>query len=445
MFRKIIIPFFVTLFSIFNYAQESKKVIYLGWENVINISLKDNLALKSKILDYEVQEKEQWRAITSFLPVFSYQGTAIRNLELPVFIFMGQQFVVGTNYSFQHTLDLSLPVFSGGMRWFNLSAQKSLRKSLSEELKGKESETVLTALQAYYNIILSNELMKTAGEAVKVAKENLDQVEKYYKAGTATELDLQRAKAQYYSTLPQFEAASSNSILSYQRLKTLLNISLDDSLVVTDSLFSRNFLKEYSTFTLDEMKELATENRNDLKSLAHRLDATDKGEKMALAQFAPQISVSANMTWQAQMDRANVSWNDYIRSKSIMLSVYWPVFEGGRKLIDYQIAKIRTDQMQLALSQAKDGASLDVEEKYYTYQEVIKSLDALQQAMEQSKESMRISTLMYNNGMSTQLDVLNAQLLYTKSKSEYLQGIFNYNISQLQLLNSAGLMDKIWK
>ena len=206
-----------------------------------------------------------------------------------------------------------------------------------------------------------------------------------------------------------------------------------------------NFLKEYSTFTLNEMKELATENRNDLKSLAHKLDATDKGEKMALAQFAPQISVSASMNWQAQMDEAKVSWSDYVRSKSIMLSVYWPVFEGGRKLIDYQIAKIRTDQMQLALSQAKDGASLDVEEKYYTYKEVIKSLNALQQAMEQSKESMRISTLMYHNGMSTQLDVLNAQLLYTKSKSEYLQGIFNYNISQLQLLNSAGLMDKIWK
>ena len=348
MFRKIIIPFLVSIFSIVSFAQESKQVIYLGWENVISISLKDNLALKSKILDYEVQEKEQGRAITSFLPVFSYQGTAIRNLELPVFIFMGQQFVVGTNYSFQHTLDLSLPVFSGGMRWFNLSAQKSLRKSLSEELKGKESKTVLTALQAYYNIILSNELMKTAGEAVKVAKGNLDQVEKYYKAGTATELDLQRAKAQYYSALPQFEAAGSNSILSYQRLKTLLNIPLDDSLVVTDSFFSRNFLKEYSTFTLNEMKELATENRNDLKSLAHRLDATDEGEKMALAQFAPQISVSASMNWQAQMDEAKVSWNDYVRSKSIMLSVYWPVFEGGRKLIDYQIAKIRTDQMQLA-------------------------------------------------------------------------------------------------
>ena len=32
-------------------------------------------------------------------------------------------------------------------------------------------------------------------------KQNLEQVKKFYKAGTATELDLQRAKAQYSSTI----------------------------------------------------------------------------------------------------------------------------------------------------------------------------------------------------------------------------------------------------
>ncbi len=444
MLKKFLFLIFVCLLSN-SHTQTNKNIIYLGWENVVSISLKDNLTLESKLLDYEAQGLEEWKAISSFLPVFSYRGTAIRNLELPVFIFMGQQFVVGTNYSFQHSLDLTLPVFTGGMRWFNLNAQKSLRKSLSEELKGQESQTVLSALQSYYGIMLSNELMKTADEAVKVALENREQVEKHYKLGTATELDLKRANAQYYSTLPQLEAASARRLLSYQRLKSILNIPLSDSLVITDSLESKNFLEGYSSFTLDELKNLALEKRNDLISLGHRLDAAGEGEKMALAQFSPAISISANVTHQAQMDNAKLSWNDYIRSKSIILSVYWPIFEGGKKIIDYQVAQIKTDQMKLTLKQAKDLTSLDVEEKYYSYKEVLKSLESFRQAMEQSKESMRISSLMYDNGMGTQLDVLNAQLIFTKSTAEYLQGIYNYNISQLQLLSAVGLMDKIWK
>ena len=57
--------------------QSDKKIIYLNWENVVDISLKDNLTLKSKILDYDAQGLEERKAITSFLPVFSYQGIAI--------------------------------------------------------------------------------------------------------------------------------------------------------------------------------------------------------------------------------------------------------------------------------------------------------------------------------------------------------------------------------
>ncbi len=443
MLKKILIT--VCLLTCSLQPQTSKNIIYLTWNNVVNISLEKNLALKSKILEYQAQGLEVRRSITSFLPAFSYQGIAVRNLELPVFIFMGQQFVVGTNYSFQHTLNLSLPVFTGGMRWFNLSAQKSLKKALSEELKGQESQTVLSALQSYYGIILSDELLATAEEAADVAEKNLERVEKHYKAGTATELDLQRAKAQYYSTLPQLEAASANRLLSYQRLKTILTIPLDDSLVVIDTLKEKNFLGGYSSFSLQELKMAAIEKRNDLKSLTHKLDAAGEGEKIALSQFSPVISVSADVIHQAQTDRASVAWKDYIRSKSVMLSVYWPIFEGGKKIVDYQLAKIRTDQMKLALLQAKDGASLDVEEKYYSYREVIQSLGSFRQAMEQSKESMRISALMYDNGMSTQLDVLNAQLLYTKSRADYLRAIFDYNIGQLQLLHSVGHLDKIWE
>ena len=445
MLKKFIFIIFGCFSLNISYAQANKNIIYLSWENVVNISLKENLSLKSKLLDYESQNLEEWRAITSFIPSFSYQGTAIRNLELPVFIFMGQKFVVGTNYSIQHSLDLTLPVFTGGMRWFNLSAQKSLRKSLSEELKGAESQTVLSALQSYYGIMLSNELMKTASEAVKVAKQNLENVEIHYKQGAATELDLKRANAQYYSTIPQLESAVSVKLLSYQRLKSILNIPLEDSLAVVDSLKSKNFLAGYSDFSLDELKNIALEKRNDLLSLGYKLDAAGEGEKMALSQFSPVISISANVTHQAQMDRAKISWSDYIRSKSLILSVYWPIFEGGKKIIDYQLAQIKTDQMKLTIKQAKDLASLDVEEKYYSFKEVLKSLNSLKQAMEESKESMRISSLMYGNGMGTQLDVLNAQLLYTRSSAEYLQGIYNFNISQLQLLNSVGLMDNIWK
>ena len=426
-------------------GQTEKHVIYLSWKNVVDISLKDNLALKSKALDYEIQNLETWKSLSLFLPSLSYQGIIQKNVELPVFVFMGQSFVVGTAYNFQHSLSLTLPLFTGGSRWFNYDIQKNIKKSLKEELQGKEEETVLTSMQAYYGIILAGEISKSAEEAMNVAKQNLEQVQKFYDAGTATELDLQRAKAQYSSTLPILESALSNKKLSVQRMKSLLNIPLTDSLVVVDSLDQSEFLNEYSNMSLDEFKELSKENRNDIKALEYQQEATKTGEKIALGKFSPTIAISASVDQAAQLENSKIRWNDYIRSKSIVLSINWPLFEGGRKVLDYQIAKIRSDQMDLLVTQTQFAVELDIEQNYNNYIETLKSLKSLKDALDQYKESLRISNLLYAQGLSNQLDVLNAQLLFTKSKNDYLQGIYNYNVSQLALLKSVGLLDKIWK
>jgi outer membrane protein len=425
-------------------GQNGKRIIYLSWKNVVDLSLRDNLSLKSKSLDYDVQNLETWKSLSSFLPSLSYQGIAQNNIELPVFVFMGERFVVGTPYTFQHSLSLSLPLFTGGSRWFNYSIQRNMKKSLSEELQGKEEETVLNSLQAYYGIMLADELVKSAREAVTVAKQNLDQVQKFYNAGTAKELDLQRAKAQYSSTLPVLESTLANKQLSAQRLKSLLDIPLPDSLVVIDTLESTEFLNKYTSLSLDEFKNLSKENRNDLKALRFQQEAVNAGEKIALGQFTPTVALTGSVDQMAPLDNSKVRWSDYIRSKSLTLSVSWPLFEGGRRVLDWQIAKIKSDQMDLLVKQAQLGAELDVEQSYYRFIETSKSMQSLKDALDQYKESLRISNVLYAQGMSNQLDVLNAQLLYTKSEIDYLQGVYSYNVSQLALLKSVGLLDTIW-
>jgi outer membrane protein TolC len=426
-------------------AQPEKRIIHLSWKQVVDISLKDNLGLKSKLLDYETQNLETLKSLTLFLPSLNYQGVAQHNLELPVFVFMGQRFVVGTPYTFQHSLNLALPIITGGSRWINYSIQRKVSKALAEELRGKEEETVLNAVQAYYGIILSNELAKTAEDAVRVAKQNLEQVQKFYEVGTATELDYQRAKAQYSSTLPMLESALAASRLSVQRMKTLLDIPLTDSLVVVDNLDKKEFLNEIAAMSLEHLKALSNENRNDIKALQYQKDVAQSGVHLAMGQFTPTVTLIGAVDHMAPLENSRVTWSDYIRSKSLTLSVSWPLFQGGKRLLDYQQAKIKSDQMDLIVKQARAGIELDVEQSYYSYIESFKSLQGLKDALDQFNESLRISNILYSQGMSSQLDVLNAQLLYTKSKSDYLQGVYRYNVSQLSLMKSVGMLDQLWK
>ena len=440
MFRYLIIFIFLSSTA---FAQQ-KDIIYLSWSDVVGKSLSDNLTIKSKQLEYEAQDLELWRAYSNFLPTLNYQGLGTYNVELPTIVFMGQQFTLGSKYTYQHALDLTLPLFTGGSRFFNVSVQNYLRKSLSEELKGKEEDVVLQALQAYYGIILAEELSETAREAVEVAETNLKQVEAFYNEGTATQLDLQRARAQYYSTLPQFESAESNRLLSYQNLKMILDVDLEDSIVVVDTLSAKDLLIELKDVSLADYKNISFENRSELKAVNYQFKATDESERIAFSNFLPNIAVSANLQFQAFSDRNDVQWKDYTRSKAVTLSISWPLFNGNN-FIDYQLAQVRTDQMNLIQKQTKTQVSLEVEQSFYRVIESEKNLKSLEEAMKQSRESLRLSNLLYSEGMSTQLDVLNAQLLYNNSRIEYLQGIYNYNVNQLQLLKSIGKLNTIWK
>jgi outer membrane protein TolC len=202
-------------------------------------------------------------------------------------------------------------------------------------------------------------------------------------------------------------------------------------------------LNQYDEINLTNLKNYGFENKHELIALRHQLDATEEGENLALSSFAPTIALSASVDHQAQLENSKVMWSDYIRSKSIALAVNWPIFEGGSKIIEWQKAKIRTDQMEIALKQFKDQIELG-EQSFYKYKEAQKNLTSLEEALKQAKESMRISNLLYEQGMSTQLDVLNAQLLYINSKKDYQQGVYDYNISQLSLLNSIGKLNTIW-
>jgi len=268
------------------------RIVTLRWEDVAQKSLDDNISLKSKVLDYKSQKLTKWQAVSSFVPSFSYNGSATKNLELSVMTLMGQKFRIGTEYNFQHSLDISMPVFTGFSRIANLRMQNNLEKSLKAELTGKEDETLLNALQAYFQIMLANELIQVNREAVDAAKANLEQVQQFFEVGASSELDLKRAQAQYYSTLPSLESARNDYKIAQNQLKFILNLSLNDSLVIEDSLKLKKFIGTYSDASLVQLEKIAIENRPEIMQAAAQTNAVKSQKTIALAQSLPTIAVS---------------------------------------------------------------------------------------------------------------------------------------------------------
>ncbi len=419
-------------------------IITLTWDQVVSISRKENLELKMLRQDYRNQKLNVWKSLSDFSPTMDYSFQAVNNLELPTMVFMGRSFRVGTKYNFTHNLQLKWPLFLGGARWANYSIQKYGKKSLKELLSGKEEEVALKAIQAYFQIILSSDLVRVNQNALRAAQANYRQVKQFYEAGTASQLDLMRAHTRYLQSLPALTSTRNALKLARENLKFILNFPPQDSLVVLDSLREMDFLGEYAHKSLQALQQLALNSRPDLKSMQFQSKAVGKQKYIAGSGFLPQIFVTAGVQHQAFLQTSKVRWDDYTRAKSASIALQFPIFQGGKRAINLQQAYIQQEKARLQTEQLRRAILLDVKNAYLTFQKAKQNLKSLKQAFKEAQETWRIARLTYRQGLSTQVDVLNAQTALTASETNYRQGVFEFNLAQLKLLKAIGQLHTIW-
>jgi outer membrane protein len=422
----------------------AQNVITLSWNDVVEISQNQNLEIKIQQNSYYAQRLSEWQAISDFLPTVNYQFQATNNFELPVFVFMGQRIQVGSKFNFQHSFVVQYPIFVGGLRWANWQIQKKLRKSMAQELKGKEDEVVFKALEVYFTLMLANTLIDVNQRAYEAAKANFEQVEKFYTVGAASKLDYLRAKSSYSSSLPPLTSAKNAQKLAEENLKYILNVTSDDSLVILDTLTRIDFLKDYNTMTLPDLQEMSLQERPDLKSIELQREVTAHQKTISLSNFLPALLFTAGLQHQAQLNTSHVSPKDYIRSKYAALTLQIPLFQGAQRIFDYQRTRVNDRKAELQLELFRNSLLLDVENNYNLTKEANANLSTLKQAQDEAKEALRLANLNYREGIITQVDVLAAHLALTNSEVRYQQGLYNYNISQLSLLKSIGKLTTIW-
>ena len=60
--------------------------------------------------------------------------------------------------------------------------------------------------------------------------------------------------------------------------------------------------------------------------------------------------------------------------------------------------------------------------------------------IEQAERGLRIGEVRYENGIATQLEVLDAQLALTQARTNHLRALYEYSIARVNLRRATGSM-----
>jgi outer membrane protein TolC len=184
---------------------------------------------------------------------------------------------------------------------------------------------------------------------------------------------------------------------------------------------------------------LALEQRTDLRQIALQRDMIETTRKIVQAQNKPGLYYMGNMGL-ASLEEGELFEEDS-EEWMVGLSFSWTLFDGfetREKMKGLYLSMESVDQMALA---AADQARLEVETGVHAVEVATEMLKAMEGNVQTAEEALRIAEDNYEVGLTTSLDVMEAQAGLAKAKMEFVQAVYEQALGCARLLWVTGEFD----
>jgi outer membrane protein TolC len=395
-------------------------------EVFISAARKQNPDAQAARANLAQQEAEVDVTLGQHLPGISVQGTYNRNqheVQLALPVPPAQTILIQPHSLWSGNATISVPLVDlAGFR--RIDAAKSNAESYAHTLDATGLTVEGQAIQDYYQLLANMALVTTAENFLQVSRENLAITETKLRAGTATRLDVDRARADVEQQVQQVAAARLQVSLSARDLESTTSIRPDLSSAVdlVDDLHPEpglwlfeGELPHVPSITAAEAATRAAQQQAESQKLA--LLPTIAGSFTEFATNAPGFQPTS-WYWQAGV---TASW------KFDWTNV------GNIRSFDAAASASRAQELKARL------AAGDAIHKYW--QTVLARIAQSRSARvgeEASVHAAEQARVQYQAGTATQLDLLQAQRDAFQASVTRIQVDANLINARAQLRLSAG-------
>ena len=335
--------------------------------------------------------------------------------------------LVGPFATFDARATLTQSIFDiSSMRRYQ--ASKAAVLVAETEKASTEDQIAAEVARAYLEALRNKARLEAATANVDLAEALLKLAQNQKAAGMGTGIEVTRAEVQLSNEQQLLLAAQYQYRQSLLRLLEQIGANLDERLVLTDSL--RYLPAEVAG--LQQAMEIAFQSRSDLQAQLKREQQVHLNYRAARLERFPSILGFADYgTIGTRITAAVPTW-------TLGISLQLPVFDGGQidarraeEMSKLRQERIRSEelhrQIELQVRLALDGLYL-TEEQIQVAQE---GLQLAQQELEQGRRR-------YQAGITTNLEVTDAQTRLERAKENHINALFHYNLERVNLGEAMG-------
>ena len=307
-------------------------------------------------------------------------------LEHSASVLLAENAVLDARLALEQTEATSLTKPSPTSLYQSRMSLESARKNLEIT----KQDVVLGTDQLYYSLLRAEHLVSISGQALDLSERQFEIALAKESVGMATKLDIMRAENQ--------TASARNSLASALLSKDLATVSLNQAIGFAPetilSLRDEFFYEKTEDLGLDASIEFALAKRVEISQAQSAVEIADMNVKLADNSFTPRLT--------------------------------------------YERARLAAEDARIKLKEQQNKIALAVRQAYVALKQAEAKVELTESKVNEARENLRITQLLFEADMATNVEVLSAQNQYTQSQIDSAQAIYDYNMTSSQFKRAIG-------
>ena len=326
---------------------------------------------------------------------------------------------------FNARLSVVWPIFTGLKIYSAYDAAKENVTARKAEFDMAQNAILMDVATRYFSLRLAEELTLLRETTKRNLEEHLERSKKLEEGGQISKAERLRAEVALAEAQNALEDAQRDQTLARLALASLLHT--DTSITATTPVESP---EEYRS--IDEIKALAREKHPGLRQLRTERKRSQAAVSAARADYFPTVALFGyKELYTKDLTMLEPEW-------AVGAKAQWDLFKGGETHSKVSSAKALDRSLASMEEQTLDNINLLVEKRWREMEHAKSRLVSLQKTRELADEALRSQNKAYEAGLSTGLDVVDAELALSRLQVADLKAHYDAVIAWLGLLESCG-------
>ncbi len=331
---------------------------------------------------------------------------------------------------------LSQLVFDGSYL-LGLKASTVYKDLAVKSVTQSKQQVAENVAKAYYGILVNEKRQGLLALNVARLDTLLKETRELNKQGFVEKIDVQRLDVQANNLRTELENVNRLQELSYSLLKFQMGFPMEEPIRLSESLEK----VELATFNTNAAGDFNYANRIEYSILQTQENLAELDLKSIKAGYLPRLVLNANYGYNAGANAfSDLMTKQWFDNAAVTVALQIPIFDGFSKKYKAVQSANNLQKVRQSYSLLKSSIDLQRSQASITMKNALESMKEQKANLDLANEISRVTRVKYQQGVGSNLEVLNAESSIKESQANYFTALYNALVAKVELEKANGTL-----